>query len=73
MKTYLSYHPKLKIDLGGISSENSIRKKLVKPANKSAKLVTKTNSKVRKFKTYDKVINDPIYENKWCKVINKEL
>lgn len=45
-----------RIDLGGTSGKNSFNK-LVRPAQKLVKLITKTSNKVHKFKTYDKVIN----------------
>lgn len=45
----------------------------VKLICKLAKSLIKTSSKVYKPKTYDEAINNPIYRNKWYKVIDKEL
>lgn len=41
--------------------------------HKFTKSITKINSKIQEFKTNDEVINNPIYKNKWYKIINKEL
>lgn len=40
---------------------------------KLAKFLTETSSKVYKPKTYDEVINNLIYRNKWYKTIDEEL
>lgn len=45
----------------------------VRPAYEFTKFLTKTSSKMHEPKTYNKAINDLIYENKWCKVIDKKL
>lgn len=45
----------------------------VKLVCKLAKSLTETSSKIYKPKTYDKVIDNSIYKNKWCKVIDKKL
>lgn len=34
---------------------------------------TDMSSKMQKCKTYDEVISNPIYKNKWREVINKKL
>lgn len=41
--------------------------------HKLAKSVTKTSSKVQKSKAYNKIITNFIQNNKWYKVVNKEL
>lgn len=67
------YDPNLKIDLGRTSDKNPLRIELIRPTHKFTKSVTETSSKVQEFKTYNEGINDPIHENIWCKVIDKEL
>lgn len=62
-----------KIYLNRILSNNCLGDGLIRPVYKFAKLVTKTKSKMQKPKTYDKAMNDPINENKWHEVIDKEL
>lgn len=62
----------LKIDqLGGITSKSL--NKLIKPACKVVKFLTKTRSKVHKLLTYNKIMGDSIYENRQRKAINKKL
>lgn len=73
MKILSSYNPKPKKNLGGTSSKNLLGNRLVRSAYKFEKLVIETSSKVRKPKTYNKAINNHIYENRWHKVIDKEL
>lgn len=48
-------------------------KGLVRLAQKFAKLVAETSSKVQGLKTYDKAINEPVNGNRWQKVVNEEL
>ena len=72
MRIYLTFDPKPRIDLGGTSGKN-LADELVRPVQELTKLVTKTSSKVREPKTYDKTINDLIYGNKWREMVNKEL
>lgn len=50
-------------DVGGISG-NNFGDRLVKSTQEFVKLVTKTSSKIREPKTYDGVINNPIYGNR---------
>lgn len=50
-------------DLGGISSKNLLDR-LVKLMQKLAKSVTKTSSKVREPKTYNKAVNNSINRNR---------
>lgn len=61
-----------KTDLGGtigkIPSE-----RLIRPARKVAKLVTKTSSKVQEPKTYNETINNLVHGNRWQTTINEEL
>lgn len=52
-------------DLDRTSDKNLLADGLVKPIRKFAKSVTKTNSKVQALKIYNKVINNPIYGNRW--------
>lgn len=73
MKIHVFCNLKLKIDLVGILSKTSLRDELVRSIYKFVKLVTKINSKVHKSKTYNKIINNPIYENKKCKAVKKKL
>lgn len=63
---------KPRIDLDKISGKNP-SDGLVKPVREFAKSIIKTNNKVQKPKTYDKVINNLIYGNRWREVINEEL
>lgn len=72
IRIYLLHNQKPKIDLGRTIDKNSADR-LVKPAPEFTKSVTKTISKVQKPKTYDRIINDLVHENKWQKAINKEL
>ena len=53
----------LKANLGSTSGKNPLAEGLIRPAQKFAKSRTKTSSKVQKHKTYNKIINNPIYEN----------
>lgn len=62
----LSHDLMPRIDLHRTSSKNPLGDGLVKPARKFAKSVTETGSKVQELKTYDEVINDLIYRNRWC-------
>lgn len=73
MRIHFSYNPKPKTDLGRILGKNSLRDGLIRPIYKFIKSVTKTNNKVQKPKTYNKVINNPIYGNRWHKAIDKKL
>ena len=61
-----------KTDLGETSGENPPNG-LVKPAQELAKSITETSSKVRKPKTYDEAVNNPINRNRWQKAIDEEL
>lgn len=45
----------------------------VKSIHKFAKFLIKTSSKIYELKTYNKIIDNLIYKNKWRKVINKKL
>lgn len=68
MKIEDLYNPlvqKSRTDLGWTLGKNSLTDRLVRPIHKFTILVTKTNTKIRKLKTYDKVINNLIYKNKW--------
>lgn len=40
---------------------------------KLAKFLTQNSNKVHKPKTYDKLIDNLIYENRWHKAIDKKL
>lgn len=73
MKIYFFYNSKLRTNLDGILSKNLLRNRLIRPEYKFAKLVTKTISKMWKPKTYNKVIDNSNYGNRWYKVIDKEL
>ena len=73
MKIHPLYNPKPKIDIGETISKSLLRDKLVRYLYKFAKSVTETSNKVRKPKTYNKVINHPIHGNRWCKAMNKKL
>lgn len=55
------------------SGKNPQRDRLVRPAHKFAKSVTKTNSKIQEPKIYDKAIHNLIHGNRWRKAVNKEL
>lgn len=61
------YNPPLaqrpKIDLVGTLGKNSLNR-LIKPAQKRAKWVIKTSSKVHEPKTYNEAINDLINGNR---------
>ena len=59
-------------DPGGTSSKN-LSDGLVRPAQKLAKSVTETSSKVREPKTYDEAVNGLINRNRWQKAIDEEL
>lgn len=73
MKIYLLYNLKPKTDLSRISSKNILADELVKPIYKFVKQITKTSSNVWEPKTYNKIINDPIYGNKQHETIDKKL
>lgn len=64
---------KQKTDLGGISGKNFPVDRLVKLVCKFAKLIIKTNSKMRELKTYDEAINNLVHKNKWQKAIDEEF
>lgn len=72
MRIYLPFYLKPKTDLNRTSGKNPING-LIRPAQELAKLVTKTSTKKQEPKTYDKVINNPIYDNRWKKTVDKEL
>ena len=46
---------------------------LVRPPQELAKSVTETFNKVQEPKTYDEIIHNPIYGNRWRKAVNEEL
>lgn len=73
IKIYSFHNLNLKTNLGSTSTKNPLRDKLVKPAYKFVKSVAKTSSKVQEHKTFNKVINNFIYENKQCETVNEEL
>lgn len=60
-------------NLGRTSSKNFLRNGLIKLAYKFTKSVIETSSKVHKSITYNKVITNPIYRNKWRESMDKEL
>ena len=64
---------KPRTNLGGTSGNNPPAEGLVKLALEFAKSVPKTGSKVQESKTYNKVISNPIHENRWWEAIDKEL
>ena len=64
---------KSKIDIDGTLDINPSTKELIKLIKKFAKSVTETSSKVQEAKTYDEIINDLIYKNKWREFVDKEL
>ena len=64
MRIHLSFDPKPRINLGEILGKNLLDR-LVKPLQEFTKSVTETNSKVQKFKIYNKTINNLIHENRW--------
>ena len=72
MNVYPSHNLKPKTDLDGTFDKNPADG-LIRPMRELAKFVTKTSSKVREPKTYDKTINDIFQGNKWRKGINEEL
>lgn len=61
-----------RIDLGGTSSKNSSNR-LVRPAQKLAKSVIQTSSKVHEPKTYDEAVDNVINRNGWQEAIDEEL
>lgn len=63
---------RLKTNLGRTSDKNP-SDRLIRLAWELAKLITKTNSKMHKSKTYNKAINNPINRNKWQEFIDEEL
>lgn len=73
MKIYHFYNLKLRINLDEILNKNFVKNKLVKQIYKIAKLVIETNSKMRKLKSYNKIINNLICKNRYYEVIDKEL
>lgn len=73
MRIYLFCILKSKTDLGGILGKNFLENQIIRLANKFAKLITKTNSKMRKLKAYDKPIYNSIYKNRWRKAVDDEL
>lgn len=62
---------KSRIDLNKRSGKNFLINKLVRPAYKIVKLVTRTISEVQKLKIYNKVLNNIVHGNKSQKVIDK--
>lgn len=62
----------LKTDRGRETKNESLNE-LVRPAHKFAKSWTETSSKVREPLTYNKVINNSVYGNRWREIINEEL
>lgn len=73
IRIHASYNSMPRIDLGEILDENSLENRLVRPAYKIAKSITKTSSKVFKPKTYTKAIKNLIYRNRWRKAVDEEL
>ena len=73
MRTQLFQDPKSKIDQNEIINKNYLRNKLIRLTYKFTKSVTKSSTKVRDLKTYNKVISDLIYGNRWHKNVNDEL
>lgn len=65
--------PKQKIDLGRILGKNLLRERLKRSMYEFVKSVIEASSNVKESKTYDKTINDPIYDNRWQKAINEKL
>lgn len=45
----------------------------IKLIYKLAKSLTKTDNKMHELKTYNETINNPIYQNRQCKAIDKKL
>ena len=72
MRIHPPYNPKSRTDLGGTSGKN-LADGLVRPAQKLAKSVTETSSKVQEPKTYDEAINDPVHWNRRREAIDEEL
>lgn len=66
----LHYVPRTDQD-GGITSKSPNR--LVKPVYQFAKSLTETSSKVHKLLTYNEMINNLVYGNRWRKAIDKKL
>lgn len=75
MRTNFSFNPMSRSDLDRTSGKNSlVKEELVNPVYyKIAKSVIETNSKVCKPKTYNKIINNLIYGNKWCGAVDQKL
>lgn len=73
IKIYSTYNSKPKTDLDEISNKNPLREKLIRLIYKFVKLVTKISSKMRKPKTYNEIINNLIYGNRWCEIVDEEL
>lgn len=59
--------------LNEISGESYLKNGLLRLAYKYVESVAETTSKVREPKTYDEVINNLIYRNRWREVVDKEL
>lgn len=68
-----SFNLELKIDLGETLNKNYLRSRLKRLLYKFAKSVTKTSSKLQESKSYNKAINDLIYNDRQQKTIDKEL
>ena len=74
MKTQLSLDLIPRTDLSEtIGEDPPVISRLVRPAYEVVKSVTKTSSKVREPKIYDKVIDNFIHEKRWREAIDKEL
>lgn len=63
MRIQPPHNPKPMTDLGRTLSKNLVYG-LVRSAQKLAKSMTETNSKVQERKTYDETINNFIYRNR---------
>lgn len=59
------------IDWDGTTSKSL--DELVRPVRKFVKSVTETSSKMRELFSYNKVVNNLIYESRWRQAINENL
>lgn len=74
MRINLSLDLELREDLSRVLNKNSLTKdKVVSLAYKVTNLITNTRSKVQETNTYDKIINNYIYGNRWYKAFDEKL
>lgn len=73
IRVYHFYNLKTKTNPNEILSKNLLKNKLIRFIYKLSKLITKISNKMQKLKTYNKVIYNNIYKNRWYDAIDKKL